>query len=244
MKKGLLFILFALFGVTFSYAQTLSIYYQGELLTNGQEVTISDELNEDPFHEMIAHAQVKNNTDRAVFAKVKRITYQAIEGTENQFCWSECYAPFIDVSPTALAIPENEMTSEGVFSGHYIPNVKPGTTIIGYTFFIEGDENDSVTFVVNFKVEAVGLADKKETISMSNAYPNPASSMVYFDINLGTDARLVIQNLLGQPLFEQPIEQGTRRLSIPLNELREGIYFYTLYVGNKSIVSKKLVIKR
>ncbi|MBW7846904.1 MAG: T9SS type A sorting domain-containing protein [Bacteroidales bacterium] len=247
MKQRLLFLIMALLGSSLAGAQSLSLFYEGEQLANGQEVEIVSELNEDPYYEMIAFAQVKNNTDREVSVMVRRITHSVVDGTENQFCWSACYPPFVDVSSVPYPIPGNEMTPEGIFSGHYLPQSKTGTSVLEYSFFIEGDPNDSISFVVKFKVEAVGLADRKEKASISNAYPNPANGMVNFDLDLGNNernARLVIQNLLGQPLLEQVIEPGAKHLSIPVSELREGVYFYTLYIDNKNIVSKKLVIRR
>ncbi|GAB1419876.1 hypothetical protein MASR2M12_26410 [Bacteroidales bacterium] len=247
MKQRLLFILLALLGTNMASAQSLSLFYEGAQLANGQEVEIVSELSQDPYFEMVAYAQVKNNTDRDVSVMVRRITHSVVAGTENQFCWSACYPPFVDVSSVPYSILANEMTSEGIFSGHYLPQIKVGTSVLEYSFFIEGDPNDSVSFVVKFKVDAVGLADRKEKVSISNAYPNPASGMVNFDLDLGNNernARLVIQNLLGQPLIQHIIEPGTKHFSLPVGELREGVYFYTLFLDNKNVVSKKLVIRR
>lgn len=247
MKRKLLFSLFALFSFAFTHAQSLSVIYDGQLLTNGQEVEILGELNEDMFYEVVAHARIKNNTDRDVSVLVHRITHDTVTGSLNQFCWVQCFAPWVDVSPTAFIIPANDTTPEETFSGHYLPQNKLGTTVLEYVFYIETEPTDSVSFVAKFKITPAGINDWKDKVRFGNAYPNPASSMVYFDLDIPAESKkasIRIHNLLGQPLVEKEVNTGSNHVSIPVAELKEGIYFYTLFVNDKSIMTKKLVIKR
>ncbi len=247
MNKTLLsFIIMLLFSVAV-HSQSLSIIYEGQQLENGAAVEINGELSSDLFYEVVAHARVKNNTDRNVSVLVERITHDTITGSLNQFCWVQCFAPWVDVSPTPFEIPASDTTPGETFSGHYLPQGKLGVTKLEYVFFIETEPNDSVSFVVNFKVTPASIDTWKDNIKFGNAYPNPASSTVYFDYELPTtfdNAKVKIFNLLGQSLAEQKITQQSGKVQLPVEQLKEGVYFYSLLIDNQNIISKKLIIRR
>lgn len=85
-----------------------------------------------------------------------------------------------------------------------------------------------------------------EKISISNVYPNPASSYASIDYNLlnqGDQAKIILCNVLGNVVGEYPLVKDAKRLYISTQELSSGVYFYTLSVEGKSLITKKLIIK-
>jgi len=247
MKKILL-LTFSLFVLTaISFSQSLTIIYDGAAISNEDTIQLNGELPNIAFYEIVSHARIKNNTDREVSVKVERITLDTVPGSMNQFCWVQCFAPWISISPMAYAIPAYDTTAEEVFSGHYLPQNKLGTSLLKYVFFLENNPDDKVSFVVRYVVSPSSIEDLASKIKFGNAYPNPANNKVSFnyDFPIGvTTASLKIYNLLGQAVTEQSISESNGRLEIPLNNLNEGIYLYSLTINNSVIVTKKLIIRR
>ncbi len=85
-----------------------------------------------------------------------------------------------------------------------------------------------------------------EKISISNVYPNPASAYASIDYQLArnTDkAKIVLCNVLGNVVGEYTLILDAKTLHISTLELNSGVYFYTLSVDGKSLVTRKLIIK-
>lgn len=247
MNKTLLTLFFVLLTLGVLQAQTLTIVYEGQVLENGATVDINGVLSEDLFYEIVAHAQIKNNTDRSVQVFAQRVIHDTITGSENYFCWDACYPPSVGLSSSTMTIEAGQMSGEEVFSGHYEPKNHLGVTQLEYIFFPESDPNDKVSFLVNFRITPASLESWKESVQFSNAYPNPATTAVNFDYSFpaGTQqAKVKIVNLVGQTLAEQKIEQNSGKVRISVDHLKEGVYFYSLIVDNQSVVSKKLIIKK
>jgi hypothetical protein len=83
-------------------------------------------------------------------------------------------------------------------------------------------------------------------ISISSIYPNPASSYASIDYNLSNQkdqAKITLCNVLGNVVGEYPLVKDAKRLYISTQELSSGVYFYTLSVEGKSLITKKLIIK-
>jgi hypothetical protein len=80
-----------------------------------------------------------------------------------------------------------------------------------------------------------------------DAYPNPAveNTTIPFDINTKDDVVLNIYEISGKVvklLMKKHLQQGSYSVTIATSDLAQGIYFYTLKVGNK-IYSKKLIVQ-
>lgn len=85
-----------------------------------------------------------------------------------------------------------------------------------------------------------------EKISISSVYPNPASAYASIDYQLFRDtdnAKIILCNVLGNVVGEYTLIRDAKRLHISTLELNSGVYFYTLSVDGKSLVTRKLIIK-
>jgi hypothetical protein len=86
-----------------------------------------------------------------------------------------------------------------------------------------------------------------DQIDVSNIYPNPANEQTSFDyvlLNPALNAKITIRNVLGSSMGEFLLDRNERSLSISVAHYVPGVYFYTLTIDNKNIVTKKLIIKR
>ncbi len=247
MKKRILLLITAFIIGGFAIAQSLSLSWEGESIQHEDTIYVYGELTEDIFYEVVSHAMVTNNTDRTLQVKAMRTEIDIVEGTTNMLCWGLCFAPDTDVSPDPIAIEAGATTEDWVFAGHYQPNSKNGTSIIKYTFFNADNEDDHVSMIVYYVISPASVDDLQKRIAFGNAYPNPARNQVSFDYDFPseiTTANLQVYNMLGKQVLDFPINPNMTNVTIPVQDLGEGLYFYSLVIDGKTTSTRKLVIQR
>ncbi len=82
---------------------------------------------------------------------------------------------------------------------------------------------------------------EKNKIDIISIYPNPASSIVNIDVELGavSSSEISITNILGEQLFAETIaETKTLKKAIPVSNLANGIYFITVKTKQGKSVQK------
>lgn len=86
-----------------------------------------------------------------------------------------------------------------------------------------------------------------ESISLSDVYPNPSHRIAQFDYQVKDQqakAKISINSFIGNPVAEYELDPERNSLVINVSDFNPGVYFYTLFVDNKNIVTKKLVVKK
>lgn len=87
---------------------------------------------------------------------------------------------------------------------------------------------------------------RSDKLTVSNLYPNPAFDYVDIDVQINgnfSDVRLIMYNILGQPVKEINLDINQRTVRIQLRDLNPGLYPYQLVVDGKSMATKKLIVK-
>lgn len=245
MKKILLFTLSVLI-IGSVCGQSLSLLFDGEPIAPGTTVQVMGDPT-DPYIQ--AKATVKNNSADTIEVKVKKHINagDTLPNTMNVFCWGLCFPPNTYVSPFSILIGPDQV-NDSSFYGDYFPNGVIGISRISYIFFDVNNVNDSVWFVVEYNASPSFVAeDLLARITLSDAYPNPAVAAVNFDYMLPEDTRkstIIISNILGARVKEVPLASITGIISIPVGDLVNGIYFYTLCVNDQLLLTRKFVVNR
>jgi hypothetical protein len=108
--------------------------------------------------------------------------------------------------------------------------------------------NDSVCFYAHFFASSVGVEELGAgNLTVSNAYPNPASSQTSFDYVLpqsASSASIKIHNLLGAVVREAVLTDRSGKATINISDLNDGVYFYSVIVNNETIETKRLIVSR
>jgi hypothetical protein len=102
---------------------------------------------------------------------------------------------------------------------------------------------EAIYDVFNPSIEETNHKD----ISIGSVYPNPSNRIAQIDYefkNPNTTAKITINSFIGNPVAEYLLEPAQKSLVINVADLNPGVYFYTLFVDNKNIVTKKLVVKK
>jgi hypothetical protein len=243
MKKLLLFsILFTFTAAAIS--QSLVLSYEGTTLEPGETIQVILDPDETV---VTAYISCTNNNTSSLSVKTKKIIQEGdtITGTSNYFCWGACFPPFVYVSPTSIMI-DPDVTNED-FYADYEPRGHAGISRITYVFFDENNPDDSAAVTVDWNGSPAGIADELlGKVQFSDAYPNPATSVTKVDFELPEElenATVVITNLLGAKVKEFPVNGLQGQLEIPVFDMEDGIYFYTLKAQNNLAVTKKFVVR-
>ncbi len=245
MKKILLSITFFIAMAISVHAQDIELYWNGEKLPD--TVGVYGDAGGD--FELVFEAYVKNVSDHKLEIGASRNIIQAVEGTDNSFCWSgSCYSPMTDTSDAThdLLLPAGQMSPDPPFSGHYTHGQKSGETIVKYTLFERGNVDNCDSVIVIFKYSLTGVEDNVfDGVSISDAYPNPATNRVNFDFNLSgvNNASVNIVNLLGSVVKHADLTAGSDKVSIDVSDLPQGVYFYSVVANGNIYQTKKLIIK-
>lgn len=199
--------------------------------------------------------RVNNKTSQNISMKVRRREGNLVAGSANYFCWTICYGPQTNVSPSAMTVNANDYNDN--FHGYYDPAMNPGESTVTYVFFNTANVNDSVWFTVNYSTtgipdtlsdpyidvnfSAAGIADNANIVA-GHAYPNPASDVVYFDMGkTGKTDKIEVFNMLGEKMYESSVS-GASRIQIPVNKLPQGIYFCNFYKQGKVLSAERFTV--
>ena len=177
--------------------------------------------------------------------KVRRTVLISIDSTSNYFCFGpSCYTAIVSVSSNPRTINGNS-TVDTTFSSHFKPNGQSGVSEIQYTFFDVNDPQDSVNVVVRYEIAPVGIS-KISTIASLNAFPNPADDKVTLSFtrsSLNENATIELYNMLGAKVYSQKVDGMDGTISISTENLKAGLYFYSLNEGGKISRPGRLTIK-
>ena len=159
-----------------------------------------------------------------------------------------CYDPKKDLAKVKLKLNPGE-----VYTDLYL-EFDLGITGAKGTFDLHfaNTENLRDVFVIEsvYHVESPDSDDKEvnlRDIYLGSVYPNPSSRVAQLDYNIKNPritARIVVNSFIGNPVYDLLLDPKQNSLAINVTDLNPGIYFYTLIVDNKNIVTKKLVVKR
>ncbi len=233
IRKSLLTLVLLAFA-GFVSAQSLQFELNGEVFTDGQEITCTND--EYGFGEIIQHMSVRNMADYDLAVVIEKEIVEDMEGAMNTFCFGNCYGPEMFISPSvrvaAHSLNEEDLSFHVIFE-------QPGCVVMKYYAYPEVNPTERVSIVVKFVYDPTGVS---ESISMSSAYPNPASSVVRFDVNCEGAASVELFNLLGQKVMNQSVENGQVVLSVA--DLNEGVYFCNLKVNGQVVKTEKFIVKK
>lgn len=192
--------------------------------------------------------EVTNNTLGSIYVKVRKVVNSFLPGSTNTFSWgSSPLSPDTLLSPNTLSIAAGD-TRKTDFKGSYSPNGANGITTITYYFINTlAQPIDSDFVVIQYKTNASGVSSASASqMRISDPYPNPANNSTTFNYNFPLAinyAKVTIYDLLGIPIKDIEIPEKKGVLIVPTYDLKSGVYFYTVVVDDKTIISKKLIVK-
>ncbi|UII34913.1 T9SS type A sorting domain-containing protein [Fulvivirga ulvae] len=193
--------------------------------------------------------KIKNNSNRPIQIIVKRLEQVIGTSQSSYFCWgSECYAAETNQMPLSKKLEPGETSSK--FKTVLETGLVAGFSTVKYLIYDRDNPSDAVEYEVTYTVE--DLNNKKaifssDEVHINDVYPNPVVDFAIIDYNLlheDTHAKIVIHNVLGSIIGEHELAYLETKLKINTEEFNPGVYFYTLYIDNDGVMTRKLVVRK
>ena len=241
MKKILLIMIAATLSSSL-FAQNIMLSDEHGAIASGSTILVLGDPMDD---EIIAELDVKNNSSSEMeIGCFRRQLNFASDSSWSQFCWVVCYAPFVDTASLTHTLAAGETISD--FSGHYHSMQAIGSSRVTYVFYDVANMGDSTTVTIEYKASPAGIGeDLLSQVRISNAYPNPAKNVAYFDYTLPDgvqEATMVISNLLGAVVKTIDVANGDSRVMVNTSDLKNGLYICSMEVQNNVVMTRKMIV--
>jgi hypothetical protein len=191
--------------------------------------------------------RIKNKTDKTITLVIRRVDTQIGTTQKSLFCPdNNC----LDLRIEEYLLKIEAGQSMQNFSIGLEAGLAEGFSVVRYTIFNKSNPTESSTIELNYVVE--GKSEKSDIysskyITIHDVYPNPVIDFANIDYKLHTDevkTKIVIHNILGNTLTEYELPYLETSIKIPAEQLGAGIYFYTLYIENEGVMTRKLIVKK
>jgi hypothetical protein len=234
MRRFPLFCAFMLFALT-SFCQSFEMIG----LQEGYKGSIGETIK--------APVRFRNISEKPIILIIRKLQEQ-IGSTQRNFycldgnCLEERVTDYIVRLEPGQILSNLQVGLEG--------GLVPGGSFVKYIAFNKANPAHAIEFDLNFNIEE---KPQKENIYQSNlitlrdVYPNPTIDYAFVNYNLLSDrtkAKIRVHNILGNIVGEYDLSVSETLLRIKTEDLNAGIYFYTLYMDNESVMTRKLIVKK
>ncbi|GIL23358.1 MAG: hypothetical protein BroJett042_18710 [Bacteroidota bacterium] len=191
--------------------------------------------------------KITNLSDKPVFYIIRRVQSDLGESQKGYFCLDKnCLETGISEFSKRVEPGETLQQLAFVLESGLVANQQT----IKFQVFPKGNTLETKEYQVNIHVqerlEKPVLFHSKD-ITIQDVYPNPVQDYAYIEYRLHNEnvkAKLTIHNILGKPMNEVELPSSENRVKLQTEEYTSGIYFYTLYLDNNGVLTRKLIIRK
>lgn len=191
--------------------------------------------------------KISNTTDKPLTLVIRRISANLGGTQKNYFCPTrDC----LDQRVEEFQIRLDARQTLADFEIALDAGLANGISSVKYLIFNRNNTLDNIEFDLNFAVEERTYKQDIFThpqIVLHDVYPNPVVDYAFVDYNMTNDdveAKIIIHNILGNTIDEYDLPAAENKVKIRAESLNAGIYFYTLYLDNEGVVTRKLIVKK
>jgi hypothetical protein len=233
--------LFKIFTWLLLFAPTLAGAQQVRVLS--EAIDFSGEIGSSQRKTIIL--QNESNQTKTYF--LKNIRGSIGSSQKVKICLNDqCFDPKRDLAKISLKLGPGE-----VFTDLFLEfEMGIAETRGSFDLFFVNAENIRENFVVEarYEVSSGSVSDfTHKDIKLSEIYPNPSNRIAQLDyelVNPKAKAKITINSFIGNPIAEYELDPERNSLVINVTDFQPGVYFYTLFVDNKNVVTKKLQVKK
>lgn len=158
----------------------------------------------------------------------------------------QCFDPKKDLAKIALRLAPGE-----IYTDFYLEfDLGISETMGSFELVFVNSEALRDLFVIEARYAVTSdskAAFSYKDVKLSEIYPNPSSRVAQLDytlVNPKAKAKISVTSFIGNPIAEYDLDPERNSLVINVSEFQAGVYFYTLFVDNKNVVTKKLQVKK
>jgi hypothetical protein len=218
------------------------------VLAQGFEVTsLQDSYNGFIGEAIKAPLRLKNTSDKAITLIIRNVDAQIGSSQRNYFCLdNNCLDHKVEdfivkIEPGQVMNNFQVVLEAGLVSGE---------SSLRYVAFNKYNPGQVVEFDLNFIVEEKPEKQNlysSRFITLHDVYPNPVVDQAVVDYKMNNDqvkAKIVVHNILGNVVGEYSLPSSENFVRVRTDDLSAGIYFYTLYVENEGVITRKLIVRK
>lgn len=191
--------------------------------------------------------RVKNNTDKPQFYVIRKVKGEIGDTQKGYFCLSNnCLESSIEEFSKKIEPGETLQDLYYTFES----GLQQAQTTIKFEYFPKGNTHEiqtkSVSILVEEKPNKTFVFQSKE-ITIHDIYPNPVQDQAFIDYKLHSDfvkAKISIHNVLGKTIADYDLPFSETRLKLSADDLLPGVYFYTVYLNNSGILTRKMMVRK
>jgi hypothetical protein len=191
--------------------------------------------------------KVKNISDKAQFIVVRKAQSDLGSNQKGYFCLGEeCFDAGVDQFSKRLE------AGETLNNLYFTVEAGLVNTFNSFRFevFPRGNPALGIDHSVSLSVEekpSRSLVFQSKDITIHDVYPNPVVDQAFIDYRIYNEqlkAKVVIHNILGSPVGHHDMPVFESKVKIQAEELASGVYFYTVYLDNVGVLTRKLVVRK
>ncbi len=218
------------------------------VFSQGFEITSLQETYKGLIGETIkAPISFKNTSDKSMTLIIRKVNGQIGSTQKNYFCLdNNCLDQRIEdyiikVEPGQTMNNFQVVLEAGLVSGE---------SALKYVAYNKSNPGQSLEFELNFAVEEKPEKQNiyhSRFITLHDVYPNPVVDQAVVDYKVLNDqvkAKIVVHNILGNIVGEYPLPSFENFVRVKTDDLSAGIYFYTLYIDNEGVMTRKLIVRK
>jgi hypothetical protein len=204
--------------------------------------------------DIVTNLKILNTSNEDIRYRVYVYDKQIGSSQENLICIGEdCFRggkiTRNNISP-ALTRTVKAGETDKTFSLVLASGLVRGVSSVTYRLENIDNPKDQTTFEIHYEINELvdeGLLYSSKNVDLSDVYPNPVTEVAVFDYTLKNDsqeAKIIIHNVLGSIAGEYPLSPYEHQLKVSVEQFNPGVYFYSLYIDNEGVATKKLVVRK
>lgn len=194
-----------------------------------------------------APLRFKNTSDKPITLIIRKV-YEQIGSTQKKYFCVDNNCLDAKVEDYILKVEPGQTVTN--FYVALDAGLNQNESTLRYLAYNKSNPGQSLEVDLNFSVEE--KPDKatiynSRHITVYDVYPNPAVEIANLAYKLTSDqvkAKILVHNILGNIIGEYALSSLETLVRIKTEDLSPGIYFYTLYVENEGVMTRKLIVKK
>lgn len=203
------------------------------------QTTVSETLRI-PIH-------IRNTTDKPQFYIIRKVQSDLGTTQKGYFCLDKtCLEPGMDEFSKRIEAGETLNTLYYTLETGLVT----GQNSIRFEVFARGNQKELVEHQINVFVEerqAKALLFQSKDITIHEIYPNPVVDQAIIDYKIHNEslkAKILVHNILGKAMGDYELPVSDTKVKIIADDLVAGVYFYTLYLDNSGVLTRKLIVRK
>jgi hypothetical protein len=189
----------------------------------------------------------KSNSEKPIILIIRKISSQIGTTQKNYFCIDNNCLDARTEDYVLKVDPNQTLNSMQVALD---AGLAQGASAVKYLAFNKANPSEAFEFEINFLVTEHAEKEtiySSEFVTLRDIYPNPIIDNAFLEYKIlkeNIKAKIILHNILGSAVEEYPLLASENKLKIKAETLNAGIYFYTLYVENEGVITRKLIVKK